>query len=311
MKIAFLSRYQDKLQRGAETFVRELSSKLSQKHTVNILSGDDADSLNKILKGDYQIVVAVNGGMQSLKASLGRLIKGYKLVITGQAGIGRGEIFNLITKPDLYIALTEVMLRWAKKWAWGSQLIKISNGVDLNKFKLEGERFNFKLKKPVILSVGALVWYKYHEKTIKAISQLDEGSLLIVGEGPQKKMLQDLGSKLLGNKFKIMQADFTTLPKIYRSADLFVLPSWDREAFGIVYLEAMASGLGVVAPNDSSRNEIIGEAGILTNVSDPKSYAQAIEQALKMDWKTKAINQAKKFSWEKIAQEYEAALMKL
>lgn len=311
MKIAFLSRYQDTISRGAETFVRELSRELSQRHEVSILSGGKADSLSEILKEDYQIVVAVNGGMQSLKASLGRLRKNYKLVISGQAGIGRGEIFNLaVTKPDLYVALTQHMFKWVKGWAWGSQVVKIPNGVDLNKFKPDGGRLDFKLKKPVILSIGALVWYKHHERTIKALS-LMRGSLLLVGEGPEKERLESLGKKLLGDRFKIIQAEYKDLPKIYRSGDLFVLPSWEREAFGIVYLEALACGLGIVAPNDLARNEIIGEAGILTDVSDPQSYAKAIEQALNLNWKAKAINQARKFSWEKVAREYEKAFMKL
>ena len=64
MKIAFLSRYQNSIQRGAETYVRELSRQLSVRHEVDILSGERADSLGEILKGNYQIVIAVNGGMQ-------------------------------------------------------------------------------------------------------------------------------------------------------------------------------------------------------------------------------------------------------
>lgn len=324
MKILFLSRYQGSIQRGAETFVRELSRELGKRHEVDILSGDKADSLEEILKEDYQIVIAVNGGMQSLKASLGRMRKkykqslkfslrsNYKLVISGQAGIGRGEVFNIaIVKPDLFVALTDRMYRWAKGWAWGSKVVKIPNGVDLSKFKIEGEKLSINLKRPIILSVGALVWYKHHEKTIKALSLLDKGSLVIVGQGEERENLESLGQKLLGDRFKIIQADYDDLPKIYRAADLFVLPSWESEAFGIVYLEAMATGLGIVAPNDSLRNEIIGNAGIFVDVSDAKQYAQAIEQALKEEWKVKAINQAKKYSWEKIAQEYENAFKNL
>lgn len=312
MRIAFLSRYQNTIQRGAETFVRELSMELSKKHEVSILSGEKADSLDQILKSDSQIVVSVNGGLQALKASLGRLRSNYKLVISGQAGIGRGEIFNIvIAKPDLYVALTETMYKWAKGWAWGSKVVKIPNGVDLDKFKPDGEKLDFGLKKPVILSVGALVWYKAHEKTIKAVGLLGNASLVIVGEGPEKAKLENLGKKLLRNRFKIVKADYKDLPKIYRGTDIFVLPSWDREAFGIVYLEAMASGLGVVAPDDLSRNEVIGEAGILTEVSDAQKYAQAISQALKINWKTKALKQAEKFSWDKIVKEYEEAFEKI
>lgn len=312
MKVLFLSRYQETIQRGAETFVRELKNELSKRHQVDIFSGQKADSLKDIIENDYQVIISVNGGLQSLKASLGRLLKNYKLVISGQAGIGRGEIFNIaVSKPDLYVALTDRMSNWAKFWAWGSRVIKIPNGVDLTKFKPNGEKINFNLKRPIVLSVGALVWYKHHQKTIQALSYLNEGSFLLVGDGPEKENLNNLGKKLLGDRFKLIQADYHNLPKIYRSADIFALPSWDREAFGIVYLEAMACGLGVVAPNDLSRNEIIGEAGILVDVSSPEIYAKAIEQALESDWRKKALVQAGKFSWEKIAKSYEGAFKNL
>lgn len=312
MKIVFLSRYQDTIQRGAETYVRELSKELGLRHEVKILVGGDADSLREILKIKPQVVIAINGGLQSLKASIGRLIGGYKLVISGQAGIGRGEIFNiLVVRPDLYVALTKAMYSWVKSWSMGSKVVKIFNGVDLNKFKPVGEKMDFELSSPVILSVGALVWYKHHEKTIKAISLLEKGSLVLVGDGPQRDSIEKLGKELLGNRFKLIKSNYEVLPKIYRSADLFVLPSWDREAFGIVYLEAMASGLGIVAPLDPTRMEIIGDAGIFTDVSNPKSYADAIEQALAQKWQELALNQVKKFSWVKIAEQYERAFEKI
>lgn len=311
-KIAFLSRYQNSIQRGAETFVQELSTQLSKENQVDILFGNRADSLHEIINGNYQIVVAVNGGLQSLKASLGRLKSGYKLVISGQAGMGKGEVFNLVVaKPDLYVALTEVMYQWAKHWVWGSQLITIPNGVNLQRFQPKGEKAVLHVDGPIILSVGALVWYKHHEKTIKAVSLMNEGTLVIVGEGPEKNNLEALGRKMLGNRFRIISAQYQDLPKIYRAASIFVLPSWDREAFGIVYLEAMASGLGVIAPDDPSRNEIIEKAGILVDVSNTQIYAQAIQQGLKLDWKTSAINQAKKFSWDKVASRYEQAFKTL
>lgn len=308
MKIVFLSRYQDTIQRGAETYVRELSKELGLRHEVKILSGVNADSLQEILKVKPQVVIAINGGLQSFKASIGRLIGGYKLVISGQAGIGRGEIFNIaVARPDLYVALTKRMLSWARNWSVGGKIVKIYNGVDLNKFRPKGEKMDFEVERPVILSVGALVWYKHHEKTIKAVSLLKKGSLVLVGDGPQGDSLEKLGKDLLGDRFKIIKSDYDTLPKIYRSADLFVLPSWDREAFGIVYLEAMACGLGVVAPLDPARMEIIGAAGILTDVSSPESYAEAIEQALVLKWKDIALRQVKEFSWVKIAEQYERA----
>lgn len=309
MKILFLSRYQDKVNRGAETFVTELSKKLIEDFQVDIFSGNDADDVSKIIKGNYDVVIPMNGRMQSLKSSLGRIVGGYKVVITGQSGIGRDDIWNIvIAKPDIFVALTDQMAKWAKNWAWGSRIVKIPNGVDLTRFKPSGEKINFGMQRPIVLSVGALEWYKHHEKIISAMVKVD-GSLLIVGKGSKKQELESLGKKLLGDRIKIISAEYGDMPKIYRSCDLFTLPSWNREAFGIVYLEALASGLGVVAPDDSPRREIIGESGLFTNVDDEDKYGEAIQKALKIDWSKKARTQAEKFSWEKIAEEYKKLLL--
>ena len=123
-----------------------------------------------------------------------------------------------------------------KKWAWGSKIVKIPNGVDVHTFKPLGKKYNHQLKAPVLLSVGALAWYKHHNLTIEAVSRLKDVSLLIVGKGEEEKQLKDQANKLgLAGRFKIISAPFSELDSIYRSADLFALPSWDREAFGIVY----------------------------------------------------------------------------
>lgn len=300
MKICFLSRYQNRIQRGAENFVAELAKRLSRNHNVDVFYGKDADDLSKIKKGNFNIVIPINGRTQSLKASLGRMSGKYKLLITGHSGIGKDDIWNIaVCKPDVFVALTDYMVRWANGWAWGTKVVKIHNGIDLEKFTPQGDKINFGLPKPVILSVGALVWYKHHERVIRAVR---EGSLLIVGNGPDEKKLGQMGRQILGDRFRIASFDYEDMPKVYRSADLFTLPSWDREAFGMVYLEAMASGLGVVAPDDDSRREIVGNGGLFT---DEKNYAETLKKALGIEWRDKARAQAEKFSWEIVADEYE------
>lgn len=306
MKIAFLSRYQNKLERGAENFVAELAKGLSKNHQVEVLSAQDADQISKIIGRGYDVVIPINGRIQSFKVSLGRILGKYKLLITGHSGIGRDDIWNIaVCRPDLFVALTDYMARWAKQWAWGSKIVKIPNGIDLDKFSPNGEKINIKLPKPIILSVGALTWYKHHERVIKAVSEMGHGSVLIVGKGVEKDNLERLGRKLLDDRFMIASFDYEEMPKVYRSSDLFTLPSWEREAFGIVYLEALASGLGVVAPDDKSRREIIGGGGLLANVADIPAYAETIKKALPLDWSKKARDQAENFSWEKITSEYE------
>ncbi len=310
MRIVFLNRYQNNIERGAETFVRELSSRLSIKHEVDILVGKDADSLQKVLGGKYDVVIPINGRLQSLKVSLARIIGRYKLLITGHSGIGRDDIWNIaICKPDVFVALTDRMAKWAKGWAWGSRVLKIPNGIDLEKFNPGGEKINLGLPEPIILSVGALAWYKYHDRVIEAVSKMEEGSVLIIGKGPDKQKLEQLGEKLLGTRFKIMDLDYKDMPKIYRSCEIFTLPSWSREAFGMVYLEALASGLGVVAPDDSSRREIVGSGGLFADVGNITEYAETIKQALDIDWSKKARAQAERFSWETVAALYERLML--
>lgn len=305
LKIAFLCAGFGTVNRGVETYVLELSKRLRSKFEVEVLSGKDANSLDKIMVGKYDLVIPTNGRVQALIAAVGKSIKGYKTLISGQAGIGRDDIWNIaITAPDVYIGLTDYEATWASKWAWKTRVIKIPNGVDLHKFTPQGPRVDLNLPHPVILSVGALQWYKHHERTIKALSYLNQGSLLIIGSGSEEQNLLKMG-KNLGERFKIIKVDYQDIDKYYRSADLFSLPSWDRESFGIVYVEGMASGLAIVAPNDPPRQEIVGDAGILVDVTDPVIYAQALRQALNRKWGEIPRKQAGKFSWDKIALQYE------
>ncbi len=303
-KIIFLNRYQDKMVRGAETFIADLSNRLEGSFDIKILSGQDADSLNKVIEENPDIVVPMNGRLQSLKVFLGRFRRKYKIVSIGQSGIGRDLIWNIVIgRPNVFVALTSEMESWAKRWSWGVKIITIPNGVDTTKFIPKGGKIDFGLKRPVILSVGALVEEKGHKKTIEAVSETNY-SLIIVGQGPLEESLRSFGRKKLGDRFKLTSFSHQSMPDVYRSADLFVLPSWGREAFGIVYIEALASGLPVVATRDSTRKEIVGEGGILINPDKIENISRAISAAFKVDWGNKPLIQAEKFSWKIIGQKY-------
>ncbi len=312
LKILFLSRHQNTVSRGAEVFVEELSRRLGKENQVDIFSGRDSDNLIKIIKGGYDVVIPINGRWQSLKVSLGRFLGGYKVLISGHSGIGRDDIWNiLIGHPDIFVALTERMSKWAKGWAFGLKITKIPNGIDLGKFTPNGKKVTWDLPKPIILSVGALVWYKHHDRVIEAVSRLGKGSVVIAGDGPLKNDLVRLAKSKLGNNFLIDKFKYEDLPGIYRSVDLFTLPSWDREAFGIVYLEALASNIPVVAPDDESRREIIGGAGILTDTTNVDIYANVLNKALETNWGDLPRKQAEKFDWDKVAALYSQALNSL
>ena len=110
---------------------------------------------------------------------------------------------------------------------------------------------------------------------------------------------------MLGDRFQILTVPFDQMPSIYRSADVFTLPSVSSEAFGNVLVEAMATGLPVVATDDPIRNEIVGEAGILVDPENTDEYALNLQKALDTNWGDRPRTQAEKFSWDEIAKKYE------
>jgi alpha-1,3-rhamnosyl/mannosyltransferase len=92
------------------------------------------------------------------------------------------------------------------------------------------------------------------------------------------------------------------LPALYSGASLFVYPS-HYEGFGMPPLEAMACGVPVIAANNSSLPEVVGDAGILIESTDAKLLAMSIEQVLTQpslakEMAAKGLLRAKQFSWE-------------
>ena len=131
---------------------------------------------------------------------------------------------------------------------------------------------------------------------------------MICGSGVDRDYYNEMGLGLLGEtRFKIVSSAFDEMPIMYRSCDVFTLAS-DNEPFGRVFLEAMACGKPVVAPNDDMRKIIVGEAGILCNVEDANAYADALKRAAEIKWQALPLDQADKFTWEKIAQQYKCVI---
>ncbi len=262
-------------------------------------------SIPFLLKNRFHFISPVNGGWQVVICKIICLITKSKMLIIGRAGIGRDERWNLFWHPDLFIALTKKAYDFAKSIS-SAKIEQIPNGIDLNVFKSQGCRAKITLQRPIILCVGALTPNKNIDKTIQAVSRMKKASLLVIGDGPLKDKLTVMGLRLLGEKrFKIISVKHEDMPKYYRAADLFSLASGEGEAFGNAYLEAMATNIPVVATDDSSRREIIGEAGIFVNPEDIESYATSLQKALSKNFINKPLIQARKFSWNVIIKKYE------
>jgi len=305
MKITFLNKFQNKVFRGAETYVYELSKRLSRNHEVDIISKVNYFDL---LKKRYDVIIPTNGRLQALIVRKITWLTGAKMIISGQSGKGLDDRINLYSFPDAFIALSSKALGWAKKVNPLVKSVYIPNGVDLKKFTLQGPSLQVHLKKPVVLAVGAFTKQKRMDLAIKAIAKIDASLLMVGGGGDLKEKLREEGKNLLGERFELISVPFEKMPEVYRAADVFTLPSASSESFGNVLVEAMASGLPVVATDDPIRREIVGDAGVLVDPANITHYAEAIESVLKGEWSKKAIQQAKKYDWDIIATQYEKIL---
>ena len=99
-------------------------------------------------------------------------------------------------------------------------------------------------------------------------------------------------------------------PDLYRAADAFVFPS-RYEGFGLDPLEAMASGVPVIAANATSLPEVVGDAGCLVPPDDPAAWSQAVSavagDATKAnDMRERGLERAATFTWARTAEQTHA-----
>lgn len=250
-----------------------------------------------LLKEHFDLVFVNNGIWGAKFAHRLKQKRNIPFIVTGHGGIGKGENAILKECPDLYIALSDVQHNWAKQIY--DKVVKIENGVNVSKFSLA----NIKKDPKLILIVAAFTKFKRHKLAIDAVSLLPDTKLLMLGKGELKTEIESYAKVKLGNRFEIKSVSYDEVIRYYHEAQVFTLPSED-EPFGIVYLEAMASGLPVVAPNDSVRQHIIGNAGILCDCTDVRTYANALERAMKKSWGDIPRCQAEKFDWDIISKKY-------
>jgi len=166
-------------------------------------------------------------------------------------------------------------------------------GVDTEKFKIREkdeklfEKHNLDKNKKTILFVGGMDkghHFKGVPILLEALSKNNDWQCILIGEGGLKKGFEDLANKLnLSERVKFVgNVTDELLPMYYNLTDLFVLPSINNaEAFGIVLLEALASGVPVVATNLPGVRKIAEKGGSVVEVNDPESLARGIESTLK------------------------------
>ena len=175
----------------------------------------------------------------------------------------------------------------------GNAMVKIAPGIDTDHFApvdatvlreslgLTGKR--------VIVSVGRLVHRKGQDYLIEAMSaivhEIPQAHLVLVGEGPYREHLIKLVQKYSLDDYVtfIGRIQYAELPKYICLGDIFAMPSRSRfrglevEGLGIVYLEASACGLPVIAGASGGAPDAVieGVTGVVVDGEDSAAIAVA------------------------------------
>jgi len=253
----------------------------------------------KLLRENFDVLFPVSiWGIMMAKTV--RAIKGIKIVHINHGG---AEDFIAKQNPDT--------LQWVRNKHPNIKSVLLPLGIDTQRFSPKVKPVKLSLPRPIFICAAALTSYKRIDLTIRAVGKLKSGSLLVLGAGELEEDLKRLGNKILGReKFLLTSVPYELMPSYFSAGDVFTLVS-EGETFALVYLEAMASGLPVVAPNDSRRKFMIGPAGIFCQPSNLDQYAVALAKAAETDFGEKPRKQAEKFAIQTTSQAYSRLMVEL
>jgi glycosyltransferase involved in cell wall biosynthesis len=130
---------------------------------------------------------------------------------------------------------------------------------------------------PLLLYVGRLGAEKGLERLLAPLEAIPNARLALVGDGPHRAALE---RHFAGRNVRFMgRLQGEQLAAAYASADVFVFPS-ETDTFGLVLLEALASGLPVVAARAGGVSDIVrdGKDGMLVEPGDDSAFTGAVAE---------------------------------
>jgi glycosyltransferase involved in cell wall biosynthesis len=167
-----------------------------------------------------------------------------------------------------------------------------SRGVDAELFAPERREEFPDIPRPIFMAVGRVAV----EKNLAAFLELDlPGSKVVVGDGPQ---LAELKRRFPAAHF-LGRHEGLSLARCYASADVFVFPSL-TDTFGLVLLEALASGVPVAAFPVTGPIDVIGEAPVGRLDADLRKAALACLEIPRSACRDYAL----RFSWQATARQF-------
>lgn len=193
----------------------------------------------------------------------------------------------------------------------------IPNGVDLEKYSAPARDWSA----PRLLSVGRLVYQKGLDLAMRALADLKDLSWTwtIAGDGPQMETLQSMAQEFgIADRIHFLGwQKAEQLKEQYCAANIFLFPS-RHEGMPNAVLEAMASGLPVVATRIAGNEELVanGETGALVPTGDVESLRESLRPLLVEAKMRERMGRASRqrveqsFGWERVAEQYQKILEK-
>ena len=180
------------------------------------------------------------------------------------------------------------------------KVMSISSGIDLNKFNPVGNTISVRKKYnlpqiPILLYVGRVDPEKNIEEVIRAVAlavKKVDFNFVVVGKGKSKAGLEILAQEL-GIAEKVIFTGFVSeedLPFIYKLSSCFIIASI-AELLSLVTLQAMASGLPIIAANAGALSELVNDGvnGFLFESGDIDTIAQCICTVITKDELNKSM----------------------
>lgn len=226
---------------------------------------------------------------------------------------------SMASRLDARIAVSEAARGFISRFVPG-QYDVIPNGVDIEQFSPNVVPMSWydPSKEFTILFVGRLDPRKGLKYLIQAFSivaqQLPRARLVVVGNGILRRYYEHFVTPNLRHRVSFVGfVSSRDLPRYYRSCDVFVSPAVGSESFGIVLIEALATGKAVVASDIVGYNSVVRnqQDGLLVEKRNPLAIAKAIlEVAQRPDRRSELERAARKrgveFAWSMVTSRIEA-----
>lgn len=158
---------------------------------------------------------------------------------------------------------------------------------------------------------GRLEYHKGVHVLLDAIAHFPEGVLEVAGDGPQRDSLEAQARELgIADRVHFRGHLGQKLPSFYQDLDVLVVPSLPTrgwlEQFGRVVVEAMASGVPVIASNSGALPDVVGSAGILVDPGDARAIDSALVDVAKpsrwRELRNAGLKQCRQYDWTAIAE---------